>query len=152
VSKFEKFVLWAIALLILIMVSVKLPRAHAETWGVATVGSYHFDRSSKHCEQNWGLGIEHDVWKNTRLAAGFYRNSFCEQSKYALLSWAPLHYGKFHIGAAAGGVTGYKPGAGFVIMPMVTYEEKNWGLNFGIMPALDSKILTVIGLQLKTRF
>ena len=123
--------------------------AHADTWLVGTVASYHLDRSVEHCERNYGVGMEHMIWRNTRLVGGVYNNSYCRQSEYLGLVWAPMHYGKVHMGFLAGGVTGYNSELDPVVMPTIAIEGKHFGMNLGIMPALDNKILTVIGLQIK---
>ena len=141
----------AAAVVLLLMLGF-LPPARADTWLVGTVASYHLDRSVDHCERNYGLGLEQGVWNNTRLVGGVYNNSYCRQSEYIGLVWAPIHYGKVHLGFLAGGVTGYNSAIDPVVMPTIAVEGRHLGMNLGIMPALDSKIITVVGLQLKWRF
>ena len=145
----------AIYAVIVLTVWLILPRTSKadETWLVATVRSYHYTRGvSGRCEDNYGLGVEHHVSSDWSLSAGGYKNSFCERSYYAGVGWFPLHYGNWHYGVNTGLVTGYERNdpAGFLVVG-VTYQEKNWGVNVGVVPSLDHPF-TVIGLQLKARF
>lgn len=125
-------------------------QAHAQTYVTASVASYHLDRSKTHNEQNWGLGFEHEVYKDTRLAAGFYRNSNYIDSTYVGVAWTPLTLGDFKFGGFGGIFTGYaidmKPG----ILPVATYERGSWGANLTYAPTTGGKNTSgVFGLQLK---
>ena len=126
--------------------------SRADTWLVATLASYHTDRDVDHCERNPGLGVEVDVAPRWRAAGGFYLNSYCKQTVYTGAVRNLANDGKWHFGVLLGGVTGYDAGITPVIMPVFSYEEKRWGVNIGVMPALDAKIIGIVGLQLKARF
>lgn len=126
-----------------------------QTWGVATVGSYHFDRSHGYCENNFGFGLEHGS-SSVRFVAGTYMNSFCRDSKYLGLVVAPLDFttlgATVRLGAAIGGVTGYyQKRAAFGAVPIIGIERGNYGVNVMLVPPIGG-VSGVIGLQLKARF
>lgn len=156
-DRFEKVraVFWVAAIaLVAVMLLLGIQPAQADTWGAATVTSYHFDRSIKHNEFNAGLGIEHDIVKDTRLVAGFYDNSNHHLSLYAGAAYAPLKLGPADIGLMAGGVNGYGENPRrwwLLVAPIVRFEGESFGINIiGAPPMLKHE--GVLGLQLKWRF
>ena len=142
----------AAAVLVSLPVSCKEARSD-ETWMVATVRSYHYERGvSGRCEDNYGLGIEHHIGSDYSLSAGEYKNSFCDRSYYVGGGWFPIHQGNWHFGTNLGVVTGYErhDPAGFLVLG-ATYQAKDWGVNIGVVPSRD-RPFTVIGLQVKRKF
>jgi hypothetical protein len=125
-----------------------------QTWGVATIASYHANREVKHNERNWGLGLEHDLNDKWRFAAGGYRNSYWRDSVYVGALWLPAQSGNYKFGVLLGAVTGYDHVVGPfapTVLPTLMYEGKQWGANLGVMPS-PARGVGVLGLQLKWRF
>ena len=115
--------------------------AQADDWLVVTIGSRHHKRGYN--EHNWGAGIEHGINEDWRAIAGIYRNSFYRSTVYAGATYHPLRFGDWHAGGAIFLASGYERRPVVLPFPSVSYEQKNWGLNFGpILP-------TVIGVQVK---
>jgi hypothetical protein len=115
-----------------------------DDWLVVVVGSRH--RQQGYNEHNWGLGIEHGVNDRWRVIGGTYRNSFYRQTLYAGAVYMPLRSGDWRIGGTAMLATGYDRRFPVFVFPVVSYEQKEWGINFGpILPM-------VVGVQLKFRY
>ena len=130
--------------------------AHAETWGVASLFSYHFERSKDYCEVNPGAGFEHG--KDVRLVAGVYQNSLCEVSTYAGVSWTPIKVWKIQAGVAVIAVTGYEADkkkeadkVAIIPLPVVTLEGRKWGLNIAVIPPYQD-FRGALGVQAKFKF
>jgi len=83
--------------------------AVAQDYAVATLASYHFDRTKSYNERNLGLGLERQKgdWS---LGVGFYDNSIDKTTVYALGGWTPLRLFGTRVGLAAGPATGYNCG------------------------------------------
>jgi len=124
----------------------------ADTWGVATITSHHFDRSAGHNERNFGVGIEQDVRPDLRAVVGFYDNSFNRMTTYIGVAFMPLHLGNFSFGLVGVLASGYGSGGRFlpVALPVVQYERNGWGANIGVVPGTKESP-GVVGLQLKWR-
>ena len=123
------------------------PRARAaegDWWGVATLTSYHYDRSKDHNEKNLGVGFEYHG-KSVGWAGGFYKNSTYKTSVYAgpVFNFANAGQAKFNLCLC--GVTGYEDAVQFTPLPTIAFEGKEWGVNIGVMPVM-------VGLQVKRRF
>jgi len=127
-------------------------KAADDVWLSATIASYHSNRNIEHNERNWGLGFEYGLSDNWRAVGGAYRNSYWRTSAYAGLLWLPVRVGPFRAGTTLAGATGYNGPVDLVVMPTIAWEGKQFGVNLGVMPAIDRKIVNVIGLQLKARF
>jgi hypothetical protein len=134
--------------------------ANAETWLVGSVGSYHLERGKDYCEFNPGIGIEHDIAKNTRAVIGQYNNSFCLPSAYLGIHYAPLRYGNFALGTAFIAVSGYDDGIkkkneqqDILLAPLgvLSYERGKYGVNLVLVPP-HGDFAGAAGLQLKVRF
>lgn len=140
--------------LFVVLFLASLP-AFAETWMVGTVASYHYGTDKKYEQQNWGVGIEQDIARNLRIAGGMYRNSNRRDSIYFGLSWAPAHFGNWHLGLAALFIGGYEttkqPELVKAAFPVVSYESKGWGINIPIIPAVNDNP-GAVGIQLKVRW
>ncbi len=163
-EKFYPFrMLKNLPLMIVICVSGTLQNAHADSivitgasWhasdhgGSDNIGDTYFN------EINPGLGFEHPLNENNTFSLGFYNNSFSRHTDYILDFWQPLQWapsiGKIKFGLAVGIASGYQ-GDSFipVAVPMLTYENENWGLNFVTitfpMPELAKR--SVLAVQLK---
>ena len=124
----------------------------ADAWLTATIASYHTRRTVDHNERNWGLGFEYSLSDRWRVSAGDYRNSYYRNTTYAGIMWLPVHEGALRAGVMVGGATGYSRTVATIIVPTIAFEGKTFGANIGIMPALDKRVVNVIGLQLKARF
>ena len=149
--------LTGIVVMILAIVLIGFWPVKAESFLVASVGSYHFKRKD-YCEVNPGVGFEHSILKDTRLVAGTYQNSLCNPSNYIGLSWAPLRFENWRLGVAAIAITGYeddkKKRADKVIvvpLPTLSYEGRRWGANLVVIPPYED-FRGGGGLQLKVRF
>lgn len=130
--------------LVMLAIALPVPAQAADDWLVITIGSRHHKRGYN--ERNWGIGIERKISDNWRMGAGTYRNSYYRQTLYAGVTYAPLRFGDWHLGGTALLVTGYESRPVVVPFPSISYEQKEWGLNFGpILP-------TVVGVQLKLKF
>ena len=143
---------WLLAMILLFMVFKPTDAKADDTWVSVTVRSYHYRRDKDYNETWHGIGIEHGIAQDTRLIAGIYENSYRETSVYAGAAWTPIHLSeRLHAGVHAGCVNGYEknPCSPFVI-PVLTYERKAWGLNFGVVPSTADPF-TVLGLQLKVK-
>ena len=118
--------------------------AIAETWAVASLRSYHFDRNGQQ-EANYGLGIE------TRLApawygvAGAYRNSSGDLTLYGGATRTLWRAGSVHLRAMAAAATGYERALIVIPAAVVSFEGRHAGLNLGLIPAAGG----VLFLQLK---
>jgi hypothetical protein len=134
--------------------------AHAGTWLVGTVTSYHTDRTADYNERNFGLGVELPTSVDRlSIIGGFYKNSIYRYSGYVGPSWTPFQAGDFHFGGAAGLVSGYDTGTRVVpaLIPTATWEHDGWGANFFVGPkpprfvthSEPARRSTVFGLQLK---
>lgn len=145
-----------------------------DTWLVATVASHHFDSAKpKDYEQrNWGVGIEQGLTENSRILAGFYRNSNRRESFYFGGVWAPLKLGPVRFGITGVLVTGYegvevrsetgpdgkerrtvkindKPL--IAAFPVATIEAGRFGVNLAYFPKTSENVAAA-GLQLKYRW
>lgn len=140
---------WYLFLILLLAHLFVVPTlARADTWLVATVASYHTNREVEHNERNWGLGFEQDIWQDSRLVGGFYKNSYYRQSQYLGITYMPFRLGPVRLGAMFGGVTGYDPGVQPIVLPTISIEGKRWGANLGVAPS-STKGVGVLGLQIK---
>lgn len=96
-----------------------------------------------------GFGVEISRSADARIAAGVYDNSNCRVSSYAAYVWTPLHFGQIHVGALAGGVTGYSytvlPAAAFT----ATFEARRWGVNLIYIPPFGDYSANIAWVQIK---
>jgi hypothetical protein len=106
-------------------------------------------------EQNYGIGIETDVSQRIRLALGVYRNSERSDSAYAAAVYCPmtLRSASWRLCGLAGGVTGYNDSVAPLAGLVTSYEGKEWGVNFLILPNKRGDFTAgVVAMQLKRRF
>lgn len=146
--------------LILALALLLLPAAAAAgetvTAITATAWSYHVERKEADCEFNPGIGIEHG--RKLRMHVGVYSNSDCRFSGFAGFSYSEPIGGRWRLGGAVLGFTGYhsekKGDDGKVrredkvkLAPMLVlgYEGKKRGINIGFIPG--EQILAKLGLK-----
>jgi hypothetical protein len=118
--------------------------------------SRHFDRSKDFNETNLGLGVEYRFRSDLSAMAGYHENSIRLRTRYAALNYQPLEIGPLKVGVSVGVMSGYpvvnEGGAFFAALPMVTYEGKRFGINFGVIPNIPSKHVDgAFVVQLKAR-
>lgn len=91
--------------------------------------SYHVNRAANYNELNYGLGLRYYTTKGRYIAAGTYKNSELNQSKYVGYGW---EFNKY-LGVSAGLVTGYDLGEVLpYFVPVLRY--KNISLMFSSYP------------------
>lgn len=121
--------------------------ARADTWIVASLGSYHLERRGQN-EKNLGLGAERTFGENWRVVAGAYENSSSDTSVYAGAVYAPWRLGPARVGVLAAALSGYEDKPAALIAPSALIEGRRFGLNAGFIPAAGG----VFFLQLKVRW
>lgn len=118
--------------------------ASAQTYVVATITSYHFDRDKTYNENNFGLGLEQRISDDWSVSAGFFRNSFDRQTEYAFAGYTPMEIAGWRTGVVMGGVTGYEDGISPWFTGVATRDFGSIGVNFVFSPA-------AVAIQLKVR-
>jgi len=116
----------------------------AEDYVVATLASYHFNRSKDYNERNYGLGFERTYEDNWRGHAGAYKNSLDRTTAYVLTSYTPWRWGEWHAGGAAGLGTGYNSRPIGVLVGGFAIRE--WRNGFGVNVIVHP---TALALQIK---
>lgn len=126
--------------------------ATADTWISASLGSYHFNRTTEHQEINWGWGLEQSLTDDLKFVLGSYNNSDFDRSHYMGITYLPLEYNKVKFGVVAGLIDGYKfinnGSYGPMISPVIEYEYKRVGFNLLVVPPLQGAT-GLVGLQVK---
>lgn len=114
--------------------------------------SLHFERNMGFNESNPGFGLEYAIDKDWSLAAGRFKNSEYNQSNYVTVAYQPLDFFGFKLGLAGGVMDGYmgpnnkydkKPFP--VLLPVMTYENTNFGLNILFVPQVKTESATLYG-------
>lgn len=119
--------------------------ASAQTFAVATVTSYHFDRSKEYNERNGGIGLERRYSDNWSGSVGYFRNSFNRDTLYLFAGYTPIRYRDWRLGVVFGGVTGYDNRVSPWITGVATRDFGRFGVNLVFAPA-------AVALQLKYRY
>lgn len=93
--------------------------ARAQEYGVSVISGF----ASRHDaagynERNHGFGIRADRGTLAGWSAGYYRNSIGRDSYYVAREWQWHVAGPVHVGAMAGGLTGYR----YAVTPFVAPE------------------------------
>lgn len=141
-----------LAVLVLLLAANANASALADTYLTIPFASYHLDRHRGYNEENHGIGFEHALTPDFRLAAGTFQNSIRRASNYAGAVYAPLELGPVRAGASFGLISGYAKHSLLMLAPVVMVEGTNLGLNIIIVPPMDhGKVKTsgVLGFQLK---
>lgn len=131
----ESFLLGMITGTILAGFSPECKADPGDTWltleGVAI--HEHEPKRGRYNQNNWSLGAQHEVSADWRLGGAYFKNSAYGNSVIVAAAWIPLHvetYGyKFHAGLAMGGATGYTPGVLPFVLPTVSAEYRNFGID-----------------------
>ena len=106
-----------------------LAKALSQTYMVATITSFHFDRDKNYNESNGGLGLEHRLNERWAVSTGFFRNSFDRHTNYLFAGYTPLHFDSWRVGAVMGAVTGYENGVSPWFTGIATRDYGRIGLN-----------------------
>ena len=106
-----------------------LAKALSQTYLVATITSYHFDRDKNYNESNGGLGLEHRLNERWAVSTGFFRNSFDRHTNYLFAGYTPLQVSDWRVGAVMGAVTGYENGVSPWFTGIATRDYGRIGLN-----------------------
>jgi hypothetical protein len=147
--------IWAITLAAASIQSCKAAENEQSFWVNVGGVSRHFQDNGRN-EVHPGLGIEYGLNSDTSVMLGYHKNSLNLKTQYVSVQYQPLHLGPLKIGVSAGIMNGYpqKKDGGFfpAVLPMITYESKTFGVNFGIIPNIPSqKVEGAFVAQLKWR-
>ena len=141
---FVRGVIAGIVLMLAVIAAVGMfGAAFSQTSLVATLASYHFDRSKEYNESNLGLGIEQKLNSEWSISAGFFRNSFNRHTNYVFAGYTPLHFDSWRVGAVIGGVTGYENGVAPWLTGIATRDYGRIGLNI---------VFSTAGVALQVRY
>ncbi len=151
---------WALAMLSVYVVAAEAPGvsasplSHSEMWVNVGGFSRHFARNKGYNESNFGLGVEYRLNPDVSVMAGSYYNSIRRTTTYATVNWQPYRVGEIKVGALAGLMDGYpsvaRGGKFFMAVPMLTYEGRRVGVNFGIIPS-TTNVDSALFMQFKVR-
>jgi len=122
-----------------------------EKFLTANLTSYHFDRSKKRNEKNYGIGYEEKDGDFSKMA-GIYKNSFNKNSLYGLMGYTPVHIGNVDAGVLGGAVSGYHKYPIPALGLLMQYDNGKYGANLTAMPPASikgKKMNGFLGLQLK---
>ena len=133
-----------VSLLIGIAAVGLLAKALSQTYAVATITSWHFDREKDYNENNLGLGLEHRLSENWSVSTGFFRNSFYRNTNYLFAGYTPIEISGWRAGVVMGGVTGYEEGMSPWFTGVATRDFGRIGINIVLSPV-------GMALQLKVR-
>ncbi len=130
-------------------------------WITPGMVSLHFERNMGFNESNPGFGLEYAMNKDWSLAAGRFKNSEYNQSNYITVAYQPLDFFGFRLGVVGGVMDGYmgpnnkydkKPFP--MLLPVMSYEHKNVGVNLLFVPQTNvngSTLYGALGLQFKIK-
>lgn len=152
------FLVLAVITLVFSVLCGTASQAHADSL-VITTSSWHAGAhqrgkdNSTYNETNWGIGYEHVITDDTAIIFGEYKNSYFRHSNYAGYLYQPYHVGYCKGGFALGAITGYTVGQITpMLIPMISCETHDYGVNIGIMPIPPLETHAVIALQFKIKF
>lgn len=159
------FLAGVVACLVAIAAVGWLARAKAEeqkNYLTVACFSYHLERHKGYRENNNPcIGYERKFTDEFRGMAGMYPNSIGRDSHYAAFAWLPIYIAPLNLrlGGAGGCTDGYGKRALCAILPMIVYEDKAFGVGFGLdtlpippMEVNNKKTGGVIGFKLKYLF
>ena len=137
------------------------PSFKEKLWISPGMVSFHFERNMGFNESNPGFGLEYSLNKDWSLAAGRFKNSEYNQSNYVTVAYQPLDFFGFKLGLAGGVMDGYSgPNNKYdkkpfpVLLPVMSYEHKNFGVNILWVPQVKTEAATIysaIGVQFKIK-
>ena len=127
----------------------------SEIWLNPGFLSYHFQKDIDLDDNNIGFGAEYRYSTIHSLTAGRFHNSDKQISNYAAWYWQPLEYASIRIGALIGAINGYPKayeGGWFpLLLPVVSFEQNNLGINLTVVPSYKDMLHGSISLQLKLK-
>ncbi len=118
--------------------------------------SYHLQRDKDLNNVNTGLGVELPLTDTYSVTAGVFDNSDRATSHYMGLYAMPYRLGPFKAGVVMGAFNGYPKafdGGWFpAVIPVVSMEGRQLGLNVSFVPTVGDKLHGAVTFQLKYRF
>lgn len=137
------------------------PLFKEKLWISPGMVSFHFERNMGFNESNPGFGLEYSINKDWSVAGGRFKNSEYNQSNYLTVAYQPLDFFGFKLGLAGGVMDGYSgPNNKYnkkpfpVLLPVMSYEHKNFGVNILWVPQVKTDAATIysaIGVQFKIK-
>jgi hypothetical protein len=124
-------------------------------WVVATVHSFHTNRTAGYNENNFGIGLEKKLTENLTFGFGEYRNSIWNNSTYIGFMYTPFHLWGLKAGAMMGLINGYSSDVNAyspLLIPALVYEKNKWGINAIFVPPITSVDSGVVGFQVKYKW
>lgn len=118
---------------------------HAQDYLVATVTSYHYDRSKDYNESNFGLGIERRYSDECAWSVGYFKNSLYRNTVYVFAGYTPYRYMGWRYGVVVGAVTGYESGVSPWLTGVATRDYGRFGVNIVLAAS-------AIALQVKVKW
>lgn len=122
-------------------------------WVNAGFYTAHFDHNKGLRNANSGLGLEWTLNDTYSITAGGFKNSDNQHSDYVGMYVLPWRWQNFKAGAVVGAFDGYpraNQGGWFpVLIPVVSWEGTQWGLNTAIIPTVKDKLYGGISFQMK---
>ena len=122
-------------------------------YAIATIHSWHQDRSKGYNEQNYGAGVEWHFDSTWSANIGEYRNSFRHHSAYYGVAFMPFHEGGWSAGLRIQEVSGYtQPLTKFqlIAVPQVSFSYEKVLVNAVFVPPVFNA--GILAIQLGWRF
>jgi hypothetical protein len=137
------------------VVKIIEPSSRSALWLNPGLYSYHFDRNRDFNAYNVGLGAEYQISTVTSITAGFYRNSYYQNSSYVGAYWQPIGVGPMKLGVVTGMFNGYSNtnnGGWFpAVLPALSVEGDLFGCNLLFIPTVPNRVAGSISLQFKMK-
>jgi hypothetical protein len=122
-------------------------------WVNAGFYTAHFDHYKDLRNANPGLGLEWTLNDTYSITAGGFKNSDNQHSDYVGMYVLPWRWQNFKAGAVVGAFDGYpraNQGGWFpALIPVVSWEGAQWGINTAIIPTVKDKLYGGISFQMK---
>jgi hypothetical protein len=106
--------------------------------------SYHIDTNKHYNQDNWGLGVR---LPKVDVLVGYYHNSDYKSSFYAVYEARWKLTDNLQVGAAAGGVTGYKRAVSPLILPELVLQVWRIELAATYVPHVTRELPQLIAVQ-----
>jgi len=138
-----------------------------------TVGGFSYHSSGDFNQVNPGLGVElpFNYSEGTTFSVGFYKNSYDRRSNYAAFNTSLVKSDHYSLGLSYGVVSGYgtwekkyhyernKNEYAYeyhdkwkaVVLPTLTLEYDNIGVNVMFIPKIEAKGTNALALQFKVK-
>jgi hypothetical protein len=127
----------------------------SEVWLSPGFYTYHFQTDKDLNNNNLGLGAEYRYSTTNAITAGSFRNSVRHTSNYTAWYWQPLEFGDVRFGALFGLINGYPnalEGGWFPFaLPVVSFEYKNIGVSFTLVPSYQDVVYGSLTMQFRLR-